>query len=289
MISSVKVHQDAKRTRLLPLLNPIHIVDSLYRNRELILNLTKRDVSSTYQGSFLGALWTIIVPLLMMLLYTFVFSVVFHAKWDTGSSQPTPPGEYALILYAGLTAFNVFSSVMGRAPGLVLAVPNYVKKVVFPLEILPVVATGSALITALINVILVLIGSILVYHAVSPTVLLLPLVFIPLILLTLGSAWFLSSLSVFVRDIGQAISIIVQVLFFLTPIVYSANTVPPNLRFLLALNPLASIIDGFRRTLIWGTMLDWKGWIIVTLVSAVVAIFGFAWFSATKRGFADVM
>lgn len=275
--------------RLWPLLNPVQIVRSLYSSRELIWNLTRREVSSTYRGLFLGALWAIIVPLLMMLIYTFVFSVVFHTRWDISSSQPTRPGEFALILYAGMTAFNLFSSVMNRAPGLVLAVPNYVKKVVFPLEILPVVATGSALVTALINVLLVLAGSVWLYRTVSPTLVLLPLVFIPLILLTLGLAWFLSSLGVFIRDIGQAVSVVIQVLFFVTPIVYSPNTVPPNLRFLIIINPIAPIIDGFRRTLIWGTMLDWGSWGIVTVVSAVVALLGFAWFSATKRGFADVM
>lgn len=284
-----KIQPTTRGARLLPLLNPIDAARNLYRNHELIWNLTKREVNSTYRGSFLGALWTIIVPLMMMLIYTFVFSVILQAKWDSGSSQPTPRVEFALILYAGLTAFNFFSSVINRAPGLVLVVPNYVKKVVFPLEILPIVIIGSALFTLLINVVLILIGSVLVYGRISPTIWLLPLVFFPMILLSLGLAWFLSSLSVYIRDIGQATSVVVQVLFFITPIVYSDKMVPANLRFILTLNPLTSIVDGFRRVLLWGEMLDWKTWSVVTIISIIVAILGFAWFSATKRGFADVI
>lgn len=288
-MKSSKTTQSVKGPRFFNLLNPLHMLRSLYHNRELIWNLTKREVNSTYQGSFLGGLWTIIVPFMMMAIYTLVFSVIFQTRWNTGSTQPTPRGEFALILYTGLTAFNVFSTVINRSPGLVLAVPNYVKKVVFPLEILPVVATASAIITSLINVALILAGSVLVYHAISPTVWLLPLVYIPLILLTLGLAWFLSSLGVFIRDIGQVTSVIIQALFFLTPIVYSIDSIPQNIRFLAALNPLGLIIDGLRRTLLWGTMPDWESWAAVTLTCAVVALLGFVWFSVTKKGFADVM
>lgn len=155
-IPSEKTPSLSKGMRLFSLLNPIHIIRSLYKNRELIWNLTKREVKSTYQSSFLGVLWPVIVPLVMLLIYTFVFSVVFQAKWSTSAGPETPQGEFALILFAGLTAFNFFSSVITRAPGLILAVPNYVKKVVFPLEILPVVVVGAAFITSLINIVLIL-------------------------------------------------------------------------------------------------------------------------------------
>jgi len=279
----------SKGMRLFSLLNPIDMVRSLYKNRELIWSLTKREVKSTYQSSFLGALWPVIVPLMMLLIYTFVFSVVFQAKWSTSAGPETSRGEFALILFAGLTAFNFFSSVITRASGLILAVPNYVKKVVFPLEILPVVVVGAAFITSLINIVLILIGCLLVLHSLPITFLLLPLAYIPLILITLGLAWFLSSLGVFVRDIGQAIPVIVQILFFMTPIFYSADRVPNALRFLVIFNPLSSIIDGFRRVLIWNELIDWRAWGMVTLISALVAILGFAWFSVTKKAFSDVM
>jgi lipopolysaccharide transport system permease protein len=278
-----------KRMHIFALLNPIHMIRTLYKNRELIWHLTKREVKSTYQSSFLGVLWPVLVPFVMLLIYTFVFSVVFQARWSTDAGQETSRGEFALILFAGLTAFNLFSSVISRSPGLILAVPNYVKKVVFPLEILPAVAVGAAFITSLINIVLILIGCLLVLHSFPLTALLLPLAYIPLILFTLGLAWFLSSLGVFVRDIGQAIPVMVQILFFMTPIFYSAESVPSSLRFLVILNPLSFIVDGFRRVLIWNEFLDWRAWGTVTMVSAVVAILGYGWFSATKKAFSDVM
>jgi lipopolysaccharide transport system permease protein len=276
-------------TRLITLLNPIHMIRSFTQNRELIWNLTKRELKSTYQSSFLGVLWTIIPPLMMLLIYTFVFSFVFQAKWSTSGGEQTPPGEFALVLFAGLTPFNFFSAGTIRSPGLILAVPNYVKKVVFPLETLPVVIIGANFITSLVNVVLILIGDLIVYHTVPLTALLLPLAYIPLILITLGLSWFLSSLGVFVRDIGHAINIVVQVLLFITPIFYSADHVPEPLKFVVVLNPLSPIIDSFRRILIWNEPIEWVAWVMVTMFSALVAVLGFAWFSATKRAFSDVM
>ena len=275
--------------RLLSALNPVLIVRSIYQNRELIWNLTKRELKSTYQSSFLGALWPVILPLMMLLIYTFVFSVVFQAKWSTSAGQQTPPGEFALLLFAGLTPFNLFAAVTTRAPTLILAVPNYVKKVVFPLEILPVVAVAAAFITSLINVVLILLGHLIIYRSFPVMAFLLPLAYIPLILFTLGLAWFLSSLGVFVRDVGQAINIIVQVLLFVTPIFYSAEQVPGSLRFLIFLNPLSPVVEGFRRILIWNQAIDWGSWGIAMLLSVATALLGFAWFYLTKRAFSDVM
>lgn len=265
------------------------MIRSLYHHRDLIWNLTKREISSTYQGSFLGRLWTILVPLVMIGVYTFVFSVIFQAKWNTDSVQPTPKGEFALILFTGLTAFNIFSVVTNRSPGLILSVPNYVKKVVFPLEILPVVATVSAVITSLINVTVILIGSMIIYGGIARSIWLLPLMYLPLILLTLGLAWFLSSLGVFIRDVGQTIGVIVQVLFFLTPIVYSIDLLPETFRFWVSLNPLVPILDGFRGVLLWNQKPDWEAWLIMTVLCAVFSLLGYAWFMLTKKGFADVM
>lgn len=286
---STKASSSATGTQVFSLLNPVLMFRSFYQNRELIWNLIKRELKSTYQSSFLGVLWPVIMPLMMLLIYTFVFSVVFQAKWPNNAGQETPSGEFALVLFAGLTPFNFFSTVTLRAPGLILAVPNYVKKVVFPLEILPMVIVGAALITSLINVVLILLGSLIVFHSLPLMVFLLPLAYVPLILITVGLAWFLSSLGVFVRDVGQAINVVVQILLFVSPIFYSVDQVPATLKFLIFLNPLAPIIDSFRNILIWNTFIDWRAWGIATLISALVAILGFAWFSATKRAFSDVM
>lgn len=274
---------------LLSWLNPLSIIRIFLRNRNLIWNLTKREIQSVYQGSFLGVLWTLILPLMMLLIYTFVFSVIFQARWGNQQTGNTPQGEFALILFAGITPFNLFSTVINRAPNMILAVPNYVKKVIFPLEILPMVVLGSALFTSLINVGLILIGSLFVYHRISLSVWLLPLAYIPLLLFSLGFSWFLASLGVFIRDVGQAISVIVQILFFMTPIFYSVDAVPENFRILNLINPLSYVIDSFRRVLIWDKPIDWATWGVVTFSSIVVAMLGFAWFSATRKGFADVM
>jgi lipopolysaccharide transport system permease protein len=210
---------------------PVQVLINLWSHRLLSGELIKRELRQQYQGSFLGAAWSILVPLFMLVIYTFVFSN-FKARWSV-SLQIISPGEFAVVLFAGLTPFNVFSTIANRSPGLVLQSPNYVKKVVFPLEILPVVALGTALVNSLINVVLVLIGSLLVYKTISPYVFLLPLAYLPLIFLCLGTGWMLASLGVYIRDISQVIGVVVQVLFFLTPILYPETMVPENLSVLM--------------------------------------------------------
>lgn len=269
------------------LLNPISIVRHLWRYRDLIVQMVRREVGQRYRGSYLGVLWSLITPLLMLAIYTFVFSTVFKARWRT--DVETPPAEFALTLFAGLTAFNIFSEVVGRAPTLILAVPNYVKKVVFPLEILPVVALGTALVNSLISVVLLLIGSLVLLGNFSTTVVLLPFAYLPLILLCLGLGWFLASLGVYVRDIGQGIGLVVQMLFFLSPVFYPATAVPEFLQSVFDFNPLTAILAGFRQTLLWGQMLEWPSWMLWTLLTSLLAVFGYAWFVRTKKGFADVM
>jgi lipopolysaccharide transport system permease protein len=224
----------------------------------------------------------------MLIVYAFVFSVVFQARWGEAGGSPRK-GEFALTLFAALIPFGVFTEVVNRAPSIVLSSPNYVKKVVFPLEILPVAAVGSALVHSFISSGILLAGSLLLLGYVSPAVVLLPLAYVPLVLLTLGLAWFLASLGVYVRDIGQVIGVVTQVLFFLSPIFYPVSAVPERLRFILYANPLTSILTDFRRTLRWGAAPAWESWAALTLGTALVALLGYAWFMQTKKGFADVM
>ena len=269
-------------------LDPFKMVANLWQHRNLLRQMVRREVSQRYRGSYLGVLWSFIVPLMMMAVYTFVFAVVFKMRWRADSASSTT-GEFAMTLFAGLTAFNLFAEVINKAPGLVLAVPNYVKRVIFPLEILPVVAVGSALINSLISALLVLIGNLLLAHTVSPTCLLLPLAYVPLVLLSLGLGWFLASLGVYIRDMIHATGIIVQILFFLSPVFYPVSAVPERLRFVFELNPLTAILDCFRRVLLWGQVPDWQSWGLWTLGSAVVCVLGYSWFASTKQGFADVI
>jgi homopolymeric O-antigen transport system permease protein len=269
-------------------LDPIEMSRNLWQHRDLIVRLTSQEVGQRYRGSYLGVVWSFITPILMLSVYAFVFSGIFQPRWGqaAGTSQP---GEFVLILFAGLIPFGVFSEVINRAPSLVLNTPNYVKKVVFPLEVLPVVAAGSAVVNSLISSMILLVASLVLLHQVSPTVVLLPLAYVPLVLLTLGLGWFLASLGVYIRDIGQAIGVVTQVLFFLSPIFYPVSAVPVHLQLILHVNPLTAILGGFRRTMLWGAMPVWETWAALTLGTAVVAQLGYAWFMQTKKGFADVM
>jgi lipopolysaccharide transport system permease protein len=269
------------------LYNPLAILRNLWHHRDLIQQMTRREVGQRYRGSYLGVLWSFITPLVMLLIYTFVFSVIFKARWRV--EVETPPAEFALTLFAGLAAFNVFSEVVSRAPTLIVSVPNYVKKVVFPLEILPVVVLGSALVNSLISVGLLLVGALLFLGTVSATVLLLPLVYVPLIFLCLGLGWFLASLGVYIRDVGQGIGLTVQMLFFLSPVFFPPSAAPEFLRPVFYLNPLTVILTGFRETLLWGQVLDWLPWAVWTTLTALLAVAGYAWFIRTKKGFADVL
>ena len=269
-------------------LHPFRMVRELWAHRELIAQLTRREITQRYRGTYLGVLWSFLTPFLMLLIYTFVFSVVLQAKWGD-VNRPTNMGQFALTLFAGLIPFNAFAEVVTRAPTLILQVPNYVKRVVFPLEVLVVVALGSALVHSLISVSILLVGIVLCLGFISPMVALLPLAYLPLMLLSLGLGWFLASLGVYVRDVGQTIALVVQVLFFLTPIFYPATAVPTRFQFVMNLNPLTMILEGFRRPLLWQQPLSWQPFVVWTTGTAVLAVLGYAWFMKTKHGFADVM
>ncbi len=261
---------------------------SLWQRRELIRALIKRELGQRYRGSYLGFGWSVLVPLVMLLIYTFVFSLVFQARWGDANAQ-TPVQEFALIIFAGLIPFNVFSEVINRSGNLIVGMPNYVKKVVFPLEIYPIVLFGVALITSLISTGILLIGRLILMHDLSFTIYLLPLAYLPLIFLCLSLAWFLSSVSVYIRDVAQVLPIVVQVMLFVSPIFYPAESVPGALYWLMQLNPLTTIIDCFRQILLWGQPIPWLHWGIWTFITALLAIAAYFWFMGTKKGFPDVL
>lgn len=265
---------------------PIEMVASLWRNRSLIHASSKREVLGRYRGSALGLLWSFLIPLLMLAVYTFVFSVVFKARWSSGSESKS---EFALILFAGLMVFNLFSECINRAPGLILSNANYVKKVVFPLEILPFVCLLSATYHMLISLGVWLVAYSILTGMPHATVLLLPLIILPFMLLILGLSWALASLGVFLRDVAQLIGIVVTTLMFLTPIFYPASALPENYRYIFYLNPLTPVIETTRNILFWGKIPDFPVVALCWLVMGFVAWLGFAWFQKTRKGFADVL
>jgi lipopolysaccharide transport system permease protein len=259
----------------------------LWRNRQLILQLTRREVAGRYRGSFMGLAWSVFNPLFMLLVYTFVFTVAFKARW--GGSADTSGLHFAFMLFAGLIVFGLFAECLGRAPGLILAHANYVRKVVFPLEILPWVALGSALFHALISMGVLLVAQVALQRHLPWTCIYFPLLWLPLMLGTLGCVWFLASLGVFVRDVGQLVGVFTAALMFLSPVFYPLTVMPERARFWLSLNPLAFIIEQSRGVLIEGAAPDWGGWLVATGVGLLGAWLGFWWFQKTRRGFADVL
>lgn len=266
---------------------PRALLASLRRHRTLIAQLTRRDVSGRYRGSLLGLAWSFIHPLLLLLVYSFVFSVVFKARWD-GPAQDSH-AAFSLILFTGLILHGLFAEVANRAPRLILDNAGYVKRVVFPLEILPWVTLGSALFHLSISLLILLAGQLLLTHSLPPTALLLPLILAPLLLITIGCAWFLAAIGVYLRDIGQAIGLLTTVMLFLSPTFYPLSALPEPGRTLLYLNPLTFIIEESRRVLLFGQLPDWGGLLIYVLISLCIAWGGFWWFQRTRRGFADVV
>lgn len=265
---------------------PQALVASIYRNRRLIIDLIKREVVGRYKGSTMGLLWSFFNPVLMLAVYTFLFSVVFKARWLGGSDSKV---EFALILFSGLLMFNLFAEVLNRAPGLILNNANYVKKVIFPLEILPVVTLGAAAFHMLVSLAVWLIFFLVFFSVPSWTALQVILIFVPLVLMTLGLAWLLASLGVYLRDVGQVIGLVTTVLMFLSPVFYPVAALPEKFRAVMYLNPLTYIIEDTRNVMIWGKSLDWFHWGSWTALSALIAWVGFAWFQKTRKGFADVL
>lgn len=259
---------------------------SLIANRSLIYGLVKRDVVGRYRGSVMGLLWSFFNPILMLSVYTFVFSVVFQARWAGGMSSRA---DFALVLYAGLLLFNLFSECFNRAPGLILSNVNYVKKVIFPLEILPIVALGSATFNFAIGFGVWIVCHLIFFGVPSATIFQLPLVIIPLIMMTLGISWFLASLGVYIRDVSQFVNVVTTVLMFLSPIFYPITALPEEYRSFMHINPLTFAVEQARNTMIFGNSIDWVVWCIYLITSVFVSWLGFAWFQKTRKGFADVL
>lgn len=256
-------------------------------HRVLIYQFVRRDVVGRYRGSLLGIGWSFLTPLLMLGVYTFVFVGVFKARWP--GAEEGGGAFFAARVFCGLIVFNFVAEVLNRSPSLITEQPNLVKKVVFPLEALVVVVAGGALFHLLVGV-LVLLGVVLVVHGQVPlAVLATPLVLLPLLPLMLGIGWILSALGVFVRDVGQVIAMVTSLLMFLSPVFYSLNTVPEEVRGLMLLLPTTLVIENMRLLFFAGQWPEWSSLAVQLLVSCLVAGGGAAFFQNVRRGFADVL
>ena len=256
-------------------------------NWHLIGQLTRRDVSAKYRGSLFGLAWSFITPLLMLCVYAFVFSFVFKARWGNRANESQL--DFALLLFIGLLIHGFISECLMRAPLLIVQHTNYVKKVVFPLEVLPVAALLSALVQFCIGSAIMLFFVAFAHGGLPLTVLFYPLVIAPFVLLTLGIVWVVSSLGVFVRDLAQATGLFSTVLMFLSPVFYPITALPEQWRPLFQLNPLTFIIEEARAVVFWGQAPDWMGLVLYFAVAALVCGLGLAWFQRTRHAFADVL
>ena len=266
---------------------PMAMFRNLWRNRQLIWQMTRRDIDSRYRGSLVGIAWSFINPILLLVVYTFVFSVVFKARWNVGGEESKT--DFAIILFAGMIVFNLFAEIVNRAPGLVTSNVNYVKKVIFPLEILPGVALGSALFHSMISLFVLLLAQFILNFSLPWTIIFFPIILLPLIFFSMGIAWFLSAIGVFVRDVGQITGIFTTILMFMSAVFYPVSSLPEKYQFWLGLNPLVFIIAESRKALILGEPPNWITLVIALIVSLAIAFAGFWWFQKVRKGFADVI
>ena len=274
--------------KLLKLLDVTLLPKSIWQHRSLLRQLVNRNIAQKYKGAVLGFFWNFIQPLLMLCVYSFVFCFVFKVtKWgDTGIDVT---GAYPVIMFCGIAAYNLFSDGINSSCGLIVNNPNYVKKVIFPLDILIVGQVLSGFATGLLWFLLVLARSVAVFHEIHWTVLLFPIIILPLFFITLGVAFFVSSLQVFLKDTRYVVTVLLQMLFYMTPVFYSLDRIPEKYRHWLQLNPLTSIVTELRKVFLFGELPDWAMVGITYLMSLVILQLGFFWFKRTKGGFADVL
>ena len=263
---------------------------SLWGNRVLISQMSRREVIGRYKGSVMGLLWSFLNPLFMLVVYTFFFSVVFKSRW---AAAPAGTEEsktlFAVLLFVGMIVHSLFAEVLNRAPNLILGNVNYVKKVVFPLEVLPVISMGTALFHSLVSICVLLLVFFINNGYLHWTLVFLPFILLPLVIFTVGLAWILASFGVFVRDVGQSIGLGTTVMLFLSPVFYPVSALPEPMRPWMLANPLTFIIEQARAVLIWGQLPNLSGLLLYTLVASFVAWLGYAWFQKTRKGFADVL
>lgn len=262
------------------------MIKMFYENGYLLGQLVKKDIENRYKGSILGILWSLIVPILMLVIYTFVFSEVFQAKWNIDTTNKF---EFALVLFCGLSTFNLLSEVMSRSATLIASNTNYVKKVIFPLEILPVTITLSALFNCIISFLILIVANGVLNKEVSYTLWQFPLVLIPLIVMSVGVSYIISAIGVYLKDVANIISVLVMVLMYMSPVFFPLSSVPENFRVICEVNPLTFIIENFRNVVLFGTSINLAFYVKSCIAASIFYLIGYVVFKRSKAGFADVL
>jgi homopolymeric O-antigen transport system permease protein len=257
----------------------------LPRRRELILSLAKRELLARYKGSVLGLLWPFLTPAIMIAIFTFVFAGIFGARFGSTTSH----WDYALYLFCGLLPWTMFQESIQQSANTIVTHANLVKRVVFPLETLPAAQVLTALANQLFGTVALIIAALIIQRDLHGTIVLFPLLLIPQFLFTLGAAWLIASLGVFLRDTAQGITLLLMAWMYLTPIIYPETIVPERFRTIIDLNPFTPLVRNYRRLFLEGVGLDWRGLAYFTLFSVIVFTFGYWWFARTRKNFADVI
>jgi len=253
--------------------------------RELILSLAKRELLARYKGSVLGLLWPFLTPAVMIVIFTLVFAGIFGARFgSTGSSW-----DYAIYLFCGLLPWTMFQETIQQSANTIVTHANLVKRVVFPLETLPTAQALAALAHQMFGTVALIIAALIIRGNLHPTILLFPLLLIPQFLFTLGAAWLIASLGVFLRDITQGIGLLLMAWLYLTPIIYPESIVPERFRTMVNLNPFTPLVRNYRRLFLDGLMPDWKGLAYFSVISVLLFVFGYWWFARTRKNFADLI
>jgi len=264
----------------------IYMLTSIWKHRRLTWVMSKREVIGRYKGSIMGLLWSFFNPLLMLAVYTFFFTEVFQARWKQGSESH---GEFAIALFAGLMIHNFFAECATKSPITMIGNANYVKKIVFPLEQLPLIGMFSALFHFLVSMVVLVVFEIIFFGKIPATFILFPVVVIPLLAVSCGVCWLLSALGVFLRDLQQSVGIIVILMMYTSPLFFPPEMMPEKFRLLLALNPLTLLMNEARAVMIWGDVPDMAALSRYTVIAVVFAWLCFMVFQKTRKGFADVL
>jgi len=265
------------------------LMSTFLQNRALIVRMAEREVIARYRGSLVGLAWSLFNPILLLVVYTFVFTVVFEARWEVSRFASAGNQSPAIMIFAGMIVHGLFSECFVRSPVLITGNANFVKRVVFPLEILPWVAMGAALFHAAVSLVVLLVAQVLTAGYIPWTIILLPVVIAPFVLLTMGCCWFFAASGVYFRDLSQVSGLISTVLLFLSPVFYPLSAIPEAYRPWFYLNPLTYVIEAVRGLAVFGVTPSLMPLLLYYLVAIFIAVLGFAWFQSTRRGFADVI
>lgn len=262
------------------------ILKTIIENFLLIKILASRDISSRYKGSIMGILWSLLNPLFMLLVYTFIFGIIFNAKWDIENSSNT---DFSIILFSGLIIFYIFSDSISRSSTLIIDNTNYVKKVLFPLELLPFIILGSTLFQFLLNFIILMIAYIIFVGMPHIEIILFPIILLPYCIFLVALMWVTSAIGVYFRDISQIVNILIMSSMFLTPIFYKISMIPESFRSYIFINPITTPVEMFRNLFLYGQLPNLKSYFIFITLSVTFATISYQFFCKLKKGFADVV